>query len=119
MEATEANSDWRPIADGNGVLLDHAQDLDDAPVLEPRLVVDEATQLRSERRHRSLRVVPGVEPVLMDAPNASVRAQRRDRCQRCDTTKTPEVNTQAAKGNVTPSPPDPNLAAIISAGQRD
>lgn len=79
--------DWRPIADGNCVLLDHAQDLDDAPVLEPRLVVDEATQLRSERRHRSLRVVPGVEPVVMDAPNASVRAQRRDRCQRCDTTK--------------------------------
>ena len=71
----------RTIANGDRLMLDDPQDLDDSSVLEPGLVIDEAAQLCGERRHRALRVVACVEPVVVDASDAAVRAQGGDRFQ--------------------------------------
>ena len=59
--------------------LDGAEDLDDATVVEPRLVVDETAKLRRQRCDGSQCVIASVEPVVMDAAKSTVRTHRRDR----------------------------------------
>ena len=54
------------------------QDVHDAAVLDPRLVVEEPAQLRRELGNGALRVLAGFEPVIVYAPGAGIGAQRRD-----------------------------------------
>lgn len=62
----------RGVPHGQGRTLDGPQQLDDATVLEPDLVVEEAAQLLGAAEDRLLGALGGVEPVEVDAAQTAV-----------------------------------------------
>ncbi len=62
------------VAQGQRLGLDAVQDVHDAAVLQPGLVVQKAPQLLRQLRHRALGVLAGLQPVVVDARACGHRA---------------------------------------------
>ena len=65
----------RLAAQGDGFAFDAAQDVHDAAVFQPGLVVKKTAELLRELGDRALRVLAGFQPVVMDAPGAAIALQ--------------------------------------------
>ena len=68
-------------AQGQRLALDAVQQVHDAAVLQPGLVVEEATQLLRELRHRALGVLARLQPVVMHAAGAGIGVELGHRGQ--------------------------------------
>ena len=65
----------RPVTEREGAALERADDLHDAPVLEPDLIVEESSQLGREPGDGALGALARFHPIVMDAPELRVGRQ--------------------------------------------